>query len=327
MDTPSVSIIIPVYNAEKYVAEAITSAVNQTYSNKEIIVIDDGSTDNSLQIAKGFESQMVKVYSQQNKGASTTRNNGLNFAKGDYIQFLDADDWLSNNKIEAQINKLACAPGCIGLCGTIYFNDGANPAKLAIKHEWIEEGSNDTVDFITKLYGGALIGPTYGGMIQPNAWLTPRKIIDKAGNWNEELTLDDDGEFFCRVMLAAKGIVYAYDGINYYRKHPASSGNLSAKKDHENLKSALLSNQLKVKHVLALSDNPLARLALSRCLWECCLNSYPKYKVLSKAAEEQARALAPHYHYNPYNNGVKKKIAELFGWKVIRQLQYLKHKS
>src|ERR1700712_1603509 len=196
---PLISIIIPVYNAEKFIAEAVTSAINQTYANKEVIIVDDGSTDNSLQIAKSFESAKVKVYSQQNKGASAARNKGLEVAKGDYIQFLDADDWLSNNKIEAQMEKLMISPGYIGLCGTIYFKEGTNPTKLSIKHEWIEEGSNAPVDFITKLYGGSLIGPPYGGMIQPNAWLTPREIIGKTGNWNEKLTLDDDGEFFCRV--------------------------------------------------------------------------------------------------------------------------------
>src|ERR1700744_3507890 len=104
---PLVSIIIPVYNSEKYLSDAIQSAINQTWSDTEIIIIDDGSTDNSLQVAQQFISEKVKIFHQENKGASVARNYGLTKAKGDYIQFLDADDILSNNKIEAQMTVLA----------------------------------------------------------------------------------------------------------------------------------------------------------------------------------------------------------------------------
>jgi glycosyltransferase involved in cell wall biosynthesis len=98
-----VSIIIPLYNSEKYIAETINSALNQTWENKEIIIIDDGSTDKSLVIAKSYERVNVIVISQQNKGASAARNVGIKNSKGDFIQFLDADDLLSTDKIEAQM--------------------------------------------------------------------------------------------------------------------------------------------------------------------------------------------------------------------------------
>ena len=103
---PLVSIIIPVYNAEKYLADSITSAVSQTWPNKEIIVVDDGSTDQSLKVAKGFESDVVSVFFCENKGASAARNFGLRLAKGGYIQFLDADDLLRHDNIEKQFHAL-----------------------------------------------------------------------------------------------------------------------------------------------------------------------------------------------------------------------------
>ena len=323
---PLVSIIIPVYNAEKYLADTLTSAINQTWPDKEIIVIDDGSTDNSLAIIETFEDKGVKVYTQANKGASAARNLGLKMAKGDYIQFLDADDLLSTDKIEAQLNELTGYPGYLGLCGIVYFKDGTSPDAQTVKHEWTAKGSNDPADFIVNLYGGSLIGPEYGGMIQPNSWLTPRAVIDKAGFWNEELTLDDDGEFFCRVILASKGIAYSSRGINYYRKYAANNQNLSAKKDHQNLKSALLSNRLKIDHVLAVRDDSQARLALSRYAWETCFNSYPRFMDLAKPAEKKAKELAPQFKYNPYNRGITKVLSDLLGWKTVRYLQYLKHK-
>ena len=98
-----VSILIPCYNAEKWLHEAIESALSQTWKDKEIIVVDDGSTDNSLKIARQYESNLVKVISQENKGAPAARKIALKYARGDYIQWLDADDMLAHDKIEKQM--------------------------------------------------------------------------------------------------------------------------------------------------------------------------------------------------------------------------------
>src|SRR5271165_3187575 len=104
---PLVSVIIPVYNSEKYLAESIESAIGQTWSSKEIIVVDDGSTDNSFEIARKFAGRPeVKVVTQENRGAAAARNAGLKEAKGEFIQFLDADDLLSADKIESQMKLL-----------------------------------------------------------------------------------------------------------------------------------------------------------------------------------------------------------------------------
>ena len=100
-----VSILIPAYNAEKWVADTIRSAINQTWPNTEIIIVDDGSTDNTLAIAKTFESATVKVISQENTGSAEARNRALSYAQGDYIQYLDADDLLSADKIAIQMKK------------------------------------------------------------------------------------------------------------------------------------------------------------------------------------------------------------------------------
>lgn len=324
---PLISIIIPVYNAAKHLAETVESAVNQTWANKEIIIVDDGSTDNSLSIAKQFEERGAKIFTQPNKGASAARNRGLKESTGEYIQFLDADDVLSSDKIESQMKQLSGHPNYLALCTTVYFKDDTDRMAYPVTHDWTAKGSDDPADFIIKLYGGALIGPEYGGMIQPNAWLTPRHVIEKAGNWNEELTYDDDGEFFCRVMLASSGIVYSQQGVNYYRKYSSGNKNLSAKKDLQNFKSALLANQLKAKHLLAARDDTQARLALSRYFWENCFNSYPKFREIARLAEKQAKKLAPGYKYNPYRYGFKQTLANLIGWKLIRYAQYLKYKS
>lgn len=99
-----VSVIIPVYNKEKHIEKCLDSVLNQTYNNLEIIIIDDASTDSSSSIVENIEDKRIKIISlPENKGVSTARNKGIEFSTGDYICFLDADDFWVLNKIERQV--------------------------------------------------------------------------------------------------------------------------------------------------------------------------------------------------------------------------------
>src|SRR5205814_7608388 len=115
--TPLVSILIPAFNAEQSLGETLRSAVGQTWPRKEIIVVDDGSTDQTAAIARRFASRDVKVVSKRNEGAAATRNYAFSLSQGDYIQWLDADDLLSADKIERQMAALrAGGPRAIASC-------------------------------------------------------------------------------------------------------------------------------------------------------------------------------------------------------------------
>ena len=103
---PLVSILIPAYNSEEWVADAIRSAIAQTWQRKEIIVVDDGSSDGTAEVAQRFASKDVTVVSTKNQGAAAARNHALQLSKGDYIQWLDADDLLAPDKIERQLAAL-----------------------------------------------------------------------------------------------------------------------------------------------------------------------------------------------------------------------------
>ena len=103
---PLVSILIPAYNAERWIAFALESAIAQTWQRKEIIVVDDGSADRTAEVARGFASKGVAVVSTQHQGASAARNHALQLSQGDYIQYLDADDLLAADKIERQLAAL-----------------------------------------------------------------------------------------------------------------------------------------------------------------------------------------------------------------------------
>src|SRR5438876_7489334 len=102
---PLVSILIPAYNAERWIAETIQSALAQTWSKKEIIIVDDGSRDQTLAVAQQFTSRNVLVVTQENQGAAAARNRALEPCQGEYIQWLDADDLLAPDKIARQMNK------------------------------------------------------------------------------------------------------------------------------------------------------------------------------------------------------------------------------
>ena len=104
--SPLVSIITPVYNAQKYIAQAINSVLSQTYKNWELIIINDGSSDNTEDIIKSFEDSRIKLITQLNGGVSRARNRGLEVAKGEYITFLDADDILPIESIELRTQYL-----------------------------------------------------------------------------------------------------------------------------------------------------------------------------------------------------------------------------
>src|SRR5439155_24592191 len=101
--TPLVSILIPAYNAQEWIADTVRSAIAQTWPRKEIIVVDDGSTDHTLAVARHFESHSVRVVTQTNQGAAAARNKAFSLSRGDYIQWLDADDLLSPDKVAHQM--------------------------------------------------------------------------------------------------------------------------------------------------------------------------------------------------------------------------------
>lgn len=326
MKTPLVSIIIPVFNSEQYLAETIKSAQAQTWLNKEIIIVDDGSTDNSLAIARSFNDPGIRIFQQENKGASAARNKGLAEAKGDYIQFLDADDLLNSVKIEHQLQLLNGKLFAISNCATVHYFEKSNPYLNQPVHEWYSEGSTNSVEFLTRLYGGSLIGPTYGGMIAIHAWLCSRAVIEKAGKWNEELSADDDGEFFCRVILASDEIVYSDKGICYYRKY-IQKESLSAANNYCANKSLLMANDLKAQYLLDRTDDFKAKLALSRLYWALAISFYPQFNDMSGLAEKKAKELSPEFKFNPYDIGLKKVLSKLLGWKFVNQIKYLKTRA
>jgi glycosyltransferase involved in cell wall biosynthesis len=105
-----VSILIPAFNAEEWIADTLRSAIAQTWEPKEIIVVDDGSSDRTLEVARKFESDQLRVIAHEHQGAAAARNKALSLSHGEYIQYLDADDLMAPDKIARQLESLGQAP-------------------------------------------------------------------------------------------------------------------------------------------------------------------------------------------------------------------------
>ena len=118
MKNPKISIIIPVYNTQEYLPKCLDTLVNQTYSNLEIICVDDGSTDESLRILNEYAAKdsRIIVHSQKNGGASIARNYGLNIATGDYVSFIDSDDWVYLTLYQSFVDAISSADKIIDIC-------------------------------------------------------------------------------------------------------------------------------------------------------------------------------------------------------------------
>ena len=309
MTPPLVSIIIPSYNAAPWLPATLESALAQTHRPREIIVIDDGSTDESLALARTFTPRGVQVYSQPNRGAAVARNHGLAVARGDFVQYLDADDLLAPDKITRQLAHPNAADGSVLLSATW----GRFQHKVTETTFSSEPLCADflPVDFmITKF--------RTHGMMHPAAWLVSRNLIDKAGPWDERLSLDDDGEYFTRVVLAARSIRHCADSRSFYRS--GLSGSLSRSRSARAWTSQFLSIENSVRHLLGAEDSPRTRAASADVLQRLIFESYPAAPALRRQAAEQVR------HFGgskvAFEAGPRFRVAaQLLGWRLAKRLR------
>lgn len=286
---PLVSVIIPAYNAGKYIDQTIHSVLNQTYSPVEIIIVNDGSTDNTAEVLRKYQSDSrVKVIYQPNSGCSSAKNTGLAHISGDYIQYLDADDLLSPDKIEEQVEALEGRRLHLAVCRTRVFDQViGDSGGHEIDTDFLYS-TDKPFEFLLNLYG--INGKQ--GMIQPNAFLLSRQLSDAIGRWDTTISPapDEDGEYFCRAMLASSGIIFTEKSINYYRKQQGN-GSLSKQISQLHAKGGLLSLILKANHILKQEDNKKIRQLLARHYAEFIYVYASQYAELCKQAEAEIHKL------------------------------------
>jgi len=203
---PLVSILIAAYNAEEWIGYTLHSAVDQTWPRTEIIVVDDGSTDRTAEVARQFG---VTVVSTKNRGLSAAQNYAFSLSHGDYIQYLDADDLLAPDKIERQLAALRETDSRRVLLSSPWapFYYRTRRARFIHNSLWRDLSPVDWL--IQKMSEGI--------HMQNATWLVSRELALAAGPWDESLNYDQDGEFFCRVLLASEGTRFVPETGIYYR--------------------------------------------------------------------------------------------------------------
>jgi glycosyltransferase involved in cell wall biosynthesis len=308
---PLVSILVPCYNAEPWVAQTLRSALAQTWPRTEVIVVDDGSRDRSREAVRPFASARLKLICQENRGASAARNRALAEAQGDFIQFLDADDLLAPDKLEVQLRRLGEAgPDCVAACRWGRFHDDPAAAWFVPEPFWTDLAP---VDWLVSCWERV-------SMMHPAAWLLPRGVADRAGPWDERLSLNDDGEYFSRVVLASSRVCFCPGAVTYYRSGIPSS--LCNARSPAAWASAYLSSWLSAAALLRREDNPRARRACARQFQSFIYAAYPEAPSLIRKAQERVRQLGG--GDLPCPGGPRfRLVAALLGWRGAKWLQHL----
>jgi glycosyltransferase involved in cell wall biosynthesis len=308
---PLVSILIPAYNAQTWVAGTLRSALAQTWSRKEIIVIDDGSTDQTLAIARRFAQRQVSVISQPNQGAAAARNKAFSICQGDYVQWLDADDLLAPDKISKQIEKAEkCASDrTLFSGGWAYFMYRPHKAKFVPTVLWEDLSP---LEWLRLKMERAVF-------MQTGTWLVSRKLTEDAGPWDTRLLGDDDGEYFCRVLLASESVRFVPEAKAYYRISGPSSLSYVGQSDKK-LEAHLLSIKLHIKHLRSMEDSARTRVASLAHLKTSLIYFYPERPEIVKQFHSFAAELGGRLEI-PQLSWKYAWIQKIFGWAAAKRAQ------
>jgi PST family polysaccharide transporter len=310
---PLVSILIPAYNAEAWIVDTIRSALAQTWPRTEIIVVDDGSRDQTLALAKQFEAQGVQVVGQINQGASAARNKAFSLSTGDYIQWLDADDLLAPDKIALQMEVVRQGVGKRTLLSSPW-------GRFMYRHQHAQFVPTGLWRDLTPVMW-LLQKMEQNVYMQTSTWLVSRELTEVAGPWDTRLLGDDDGEYFCRVLLASDGVrfvpgarvyyrAFRFDGLSYVGRFP------------NKIEAHWLSMRLHIQYLRSLEDSPRVHRACMAFLRDSMIYFYPE----SDDIVQQAQAIAAELGYElrlPKLSWKYSWIAACFGWRMAKPAQQM----
>jgi len=206
-----VSIIIPAFNAQRWIRAAIDSALSQTWAHCEIIVIDDGSTDGTAALVEAEYGLRVKLRRQPNRGVAAARNAGLEVARGDYVQFLDADDILLPSKVATHVDALRSNPTCtLAYCDWAVFTTDPKRRRRHLLHRSFAEGD-------------VLAALLTSNLFVPHAALVRRDAVVAAGGFASFNAIGtEDYDLWLRLAARGARFVFTPRVLVLYRRHPGS---------------------------------------------------------------------------------------------------------
>ena len=307
---PLVSILITAYNAEKTIGYTLESALRQTWQRKEIIVVDDGSTDRTAEVVRQFKE--VRLVSTENRGLSGAQNHAFPLSQGDYIQYLDADDLLAPDKLERQLAALRSFDSRRVLLSSPWapFYYRTRHARFVRNSLWQDLSP---VEWLLRKMRENF-------HMQNATWLVSRELAKTAGPWDTRLQYDQDGEYFCRVLLASEGTRFVPDTGIYYRATGGNRisfiGNSDKKKE-----SLLLTMKLHIQYLRSLEDSERVREACMAYVQRWCRNFYPERPDLMQEARQLAAMLGGRLEI-PTLSRKYLWIQRLFGFSVAKRVGY-----
>ncbi|WP_177199292.1 glycosyltransferase family 2 protein [Clostridium frigidicarnis] len=212
IDMVDVSIIIPAYNVEKYIGRTLNSAINQTFKNIEIIVINDGSEDNTHDIIEEYANvdSRIKVIQKENKGVSSARNQGIKSSVGDYLMFLDGDDWVENTAVEEMYSFLINEDGDI-LVSDFYLDYGK---KIMDYYFEFNDDSIDNIEYIKKILLGQSSGVIWNKMFKRKLFIEHNILFP------ENITLGEDACTLIKLIYNSKKIIKFNKSFVHYIQRP-----------------------------------------------------------------------------------------------------------
>ena len=193
MKKPLISVVIPVFNCEKYVGKCLNSVIEQTFQDFEIIIIDDGSTDNTHDLCLRYvdlHSEQIRYFRQENRGPASARNRGIRLSQGKYLSFLDADDYWDENFLEIMLKELESSQSDIVVCYNYRLEFRNNILVKKDIETWI-----DKIDVSGNLHKQFLKEDLIGG---PSRILCKKSIMDDIGGYDERLWMGEEWDLWIR---------------------------------------------------------------------------------------------------------------------------------
>jgi glycosyltransferase involved in cell wall biosynthesis len=302
---------MPCFNAEPYLVAALESVLAQSWHPLEIIAVNDGSTDRTGEILDRYQERGVRVIHQENRGQCAAANRALTEAQGELLKFFDADDILAPDMIVLQVARLAGRRDAVAMGEWARFYSDLSEADFRPLPMYRDA---TPVDWLTDEWSRG------EPMMQCAMWLIPVEILERTGGWDERLSLDNDFEFFARVLLAADEILYTPAARLYYRS--GILGSLSGQKSRKAVESQFISLTLGTEHLLKAEDSSRTRRACANVLQAFEYAHYPSHpdlitKMRARIAELGGSDLKP--------SGPPgfQKLRSWTGWRAARRVQLL----
>lgn len=215
-----VSIVIPCYNQARFVGGALASAFAQDYPSLQVVLVDDGSTDDlAAALAPYGERPVLELVRQENRGLPAARNRGIEAARGEYLKFLDADDWLAPQALSRQVAAFESGLAADPHLGFVYCDlirvraPGREPADTEAAD------TNPVARMRRVLDGDILPSLLVGGYFTPQTVLIPRRVLDHVGGFDLELGGTADTELWMRIMCEGYTARFVPEALVYYRLH------------------------------------------------------------------------------------------------------------